>query len=101
MKQKRSNRKEENETEYTNETTRPRDRETEKITKLYSQCAFETPNLDNYLHLSIFMLSRTMRVNFLLLTQFYPYCAFETPNLENYMYLSIFMFLRAIHISCF
>ena len=45
MKQKRSNRREENETEKTNETKRPRDRETEEMTKFYSQCAFKTPNL--------------------------------------------------------
>ena len=51
------------------------------LTQFYPQCALETPNLEYYLHLSIFMLLKAMCSHLVLLTQFYSHCALETPNL--------------------
>ena len=53
------------------------------LKQLYPHCALETPNLENYLHLSIFMLFMAMSSHSMLQTQFYPHCAFETPNLKK------------------
>ena len=50
------------------------------LTQFYSQCAFETPNLENHLHFSIFMLLRAMCSHVVLLTQLDAHCAFETSN---------------------
>jgi len=66
------------------------------LPQFYPHCAFDTPNLENYLPLSIFMLLRPMCSHMLLLTQFYANCAFETSNFENYLHLNIFMLLRAV-----
>ena len=52
------------------------------LTHFYPQCAFETPNLEKYFHLSIFMLLKAMCAHVVLLMQFYLQYAFETPNLE-------------------
>ena len=49
------------------------------LTQFYPYCAFRTPNLENYFHLSIVMFLRAMCSHTKLRTQFYPYCAFETP----------------------
>ena len=44
------------------------------LTQLYSYCAFESPNLENYLHLSKFMFLRAICSRFLLLTHFSSLC---------------------------
>ena len=44
------------------------------LTQFYPHCAFQTPNLENHLHLSIVMLLRAMCSHTVLLTQFYPQC---------------------------
>ena len=49
------------------------------MTQFYLQCAFETPNLENYFHLSICMLLRAMFSHMVLLTQFYPQCQLKAP----------------------
>ena len=41
------------------------------LTQLYPHCGFDTPNLENYLHLSILIFFRGMCAHFMLLTQFY------------------------------
>ena len=50
-----------------------------RLTQFHPDCAFETPNSENYFHLSIFMLLRAMCSHLVLLTQLYPHCAFEFP----------------------
>ena len=72
-----------------------------RLTQVYPHCAFETPNLENYFHLSMFMLLRAGKSSsfkayscsseqcshLLLLTHFYLHCAFEPPNLAYYLHL--------------
>ena len=45
------------------------------LTQFDPHCALETPNLENYFHLSIFMLFKAMCSHMVFLTQFYPHCA--------------------------
>ena len=49
-----------------------------------------------FLHLSIFILLRAMCSHMVLLTQFYHHSAFQTPNQEYSGYLSIFMLRKAM-----
>ena len=50
------------------------------LTQFYLHCAFENPNLQNYFHLSIFMLIKAMCSYMVLLTQFYSHYAFQIPG---------------------
>ena len=55
------------------------------LTQFYANCAFETSNFENLLHLSIFMLLRAVSLYFILLTQFYSHWALKTFELKYFL----------------
>ena len=69
---------------------------------ILSSVLIETPYLENYFHLSIFMLLRAMCSRMVLLTQFAPLCAFETSNLEKFFIQAYLCSVgQCVHAWCF